>query len=83
MPGREPALVRDVILVRSIRSIRYIFCNEARVLPLWIDQLSVNQFDGIERSTAVQSMDLVYKHCSFAVGYTGTEVQNMHQLDLQ
>ena len=82
MPGRKPALVRDVVLDRSIRLIHYMFRNESRMLPLWIDQLSINQGDRTERSTAVQSMDLVYKHCKFAIGYIWTEIQNMHQLDL-
>ena len=34
MPGREPALVRDVVLDRSIGFTRYISRGESRILPL-------------------------------------------------
>ena len=49
---------------------------------LWIDQLSIDQENKIEKKIAMQSMDLVYKHCTYAVGCLWTQLRTRHQVNL-
>jgi hypothetical protein len=64
----EPLEVRDIVLHRTFRFIRY---KQTRgvMLPLWIDQLSIDQKEIPKKEIAMQSMDLVYKICTYVVGY--------------
>jgi hypothetical protein len=64
--------VRDIVLDRTFRFIGYKqACGP--MLPLWIDSLSIEQEETPEKEIAMQSMDLVYKNCTYAVrcGSTG------------
>lgn len=72
--------VRNIVLDRTIRFIRY---KQGRrgMIPFWIDQLSIDQKNTPEREKAMQSMDLVYKGCEFAVGYLWAEVTTQLQMD--
>jgi hypothetical protein len=63
--------VRDVVLDRTFQFLRYQQACGV-MLPLWIDQLSIDQKKTPEREIAMQSMDLVYKNCTYAVGYLWT-----------
>lgn len=76
--------VRDIVLDRTFRFIRY---RQARgvVLPLWIDQLSINQeaighMETLAKELAMQSMDLVYKECTYAVGYLWAQLQTQVEM---
>jgi hypothetical protein len=76
----EHLKVRDVVLERTFRFIRY---KQARgvKLPLWIDQLSIDQENTPEKKTTMQSMDLVYKNCAYAVGYLWTRLQRQADMN--
>jgi hypothetical protein len=76
----EELKVRDIVLDRTFRFIRY---HQARgtMLPLWIDKLSIDQENTSERETAMQSMDLVYKKCAYAVGYLWTQLQSQTEMN--
>jgi hypothetical protein len=72
--------VRDVVLDRTFQFLRY---KQARgvMLPLWIDQLSIDQKKTPEMEIAMQSMDLVYKNCTYAVGYLWTQLQTQMEMN--
>ncbi|KAF2023777.1 hypothetical protein EK21DRAFT_118436 [Setomelanomma holmii] len=70
----KPLKVRNIVLDRTFRFIRYKQACRA-MLPLWIDQLSIEQEETPEKDIAMQSMDLVYKNCTYAVGYLWTQLQ--------
>ncbi|RMZ67761.1 Heterokaryon incompatibility [Pyrenophora seminiperda CCB06] len=72
--------VRDIVLDRTFRFIRYKQACGA-MLPLWIDQLSIEQEGTPEKDIAMQSMDLVYKKCTYAVGYLWTQLQTQIEMD--
>jgi hypothetical protein len=72
--------VRDTVLDRTIRFIQY-KQGLRGMIPFWIDKLSIEQHDPSEREEGMQSMDLVYKRCAFAVGYLWVEVKTQVQLD--
>jgi hypothetical protein len=76
----EPLKVRDIVLHRTFRFIRY---KQSRgvMLPLWIDQLSIDQENIPEKEIAMQSMDLVYKNCTYAVGYLWTQLQTQAEMN--
>jgi hypothetical protein len=76
----EPLEVRDIVLHRTFRFIRY---KQTRgvMLPLWIDQLSIDQEDIPEKEIAMQSMDLVYKNCTYVVGYLWTQFQTQTEMN--
>lgn len=85
----QPVTVRDIVLDRTIAFIKYKQRQERRtdhyapeMRPLWIDQLSIDQECSTEKKIAVQSMDLVYMNCTYAVGYLWVEIQTQSQLDL-
>ena len=71
--------VRDIVLNRTIRFIRYKQGSKG-MLPFWIDQLSIDQADPLNHELGMQSMDLVYKNCTFAVGYLWVEIQTQLQV---
>jgi hypothetical protein len=74
-----PMQVRDIVLDRVFRFIRYKQAH-GLMIPLWIDQLSIDQKNTAEKEIAMQSMDLVYKRCTYAVGYLS--VQLLTQLEM-
>ena len=80
LPSLLRVKVRDTVLDRMIRFIKYKECD-GNVIPFWIDQLSINQSDAQEREEAIQSMDLVYKRCCYAIGHLWVEIQNQHQMN--
>lgn len=61
-PNFSRVNVRDIVLDRSIRFIKYME-RDSNMIPFWIDQLSINQRNGRKKEEAIQSMDLVYKRC--------------------
>ncbi|KAF1828973.1 hypothetical protein BDW02DRAFT_651685 [Decorospora gaudefroyi] len=72
--------VRDIVLDRTFRFIRYKqACGP--MLPLWIDSLSIEQEQTPEKDIAMQSMDLVYKNCTYAVGYLWTRLQTQTEMN--
>ena len=73
--GRSP--VRDVLLYRTSRFIRHKQRSRG-IIPFWCDQLSMDQSN---KETGMQSMDLVYKQCTFAVGYLWVEMKTKVQID--
>ncbi|OCK75459.1 hypothetical protein K432DRAFT_308464 [Lepidopterella palustris CBS 459.81] len=81
----RPVKLRDILLDRIIHYVQYATHNRAgadKHIPFWIDQLSINQKHRREKYHAVQSMDLVYKYCTAAVGYLWVEIETQDQLDL-
>jgi hypothetical protein len=72
--------VRDVVLDRTYQFLRYKQACGV-MLPLWIDQLSIDQKKTPEREIAMQSMDLVYKNCTYAVGYLWTQLQTQMEMN--
>jgi hypothetical protein len=76
----EQLKVRDIVLDRTFRFICY---KQARgaMLPLWIDELSIDQKNPSEKEIAMQSMDLVYKKCAYAVGYLWTQLQTQTEMN--
>ncbi|KAF2023593.1 hypothetical protein EK21DRAFT_94781 [Setomelanomma holmii] len=76
----EQLKVRDIVLDRTSRFIRY---KQARgvMLPLLFDELSIVQKKTSERETAMQSMDVVYKKCAYAVGYLWTQLQSQTEMN--
>jgi hypothetical protein len=76
----EQLEVRDIVLDRTFRFICYKQAHGA-MLPLWIDELSIDQKNASEREIAMQSMDLVYKTCAYAVGYLWTQLQTQTEMN--
>jgi hypothetical protein len=76
----KPVPVRDVVLDRTIRFIRY-KQGPSGMLPFWIDKLSLEQKDTCKKEEEMQSMDLVYKRCTFAIGYLWVELKTQVQVD--
>lgn len=72
--------VRNVVLDRTIRFIRY-KCGSRGMIPFWIDQISIDQEDTPKKEKYMQSMDLVYQRCAFAVGYLWVEIKTQLQVD--
>lgn len=72
--------VRDTVLDRTIRFIRY-KQGSRDMIPFWIDQLSINQFDTVKHEIGMQSMDRIYKQCTYAFGYLWVEVKTQTQID--
>jgi hypothetical protein len=72
--------VRDTVFDRVFRFIRYKQAPGV-MLPLWIDQLSIDQKNTLQKELAMQSMDLVYKECTYAVGYLWTQLQTQTEMD--
>ena len=83
-PNNKTATVRDVVLDRKLSFINYMQSKEnARIpLPIWIDQLSIDQTDRTGKEIAVHSMDLVYKYCTYAVGYLWAKIWTRRQANL-
>ncbi|MCJ1314407.1 hypothetical protein MMC25_008089 [Agyrium rufum] len=73
-----PFGVRDTVLDRTISFIRY---QHPKPIPLWIDKLSINQENKREKEMAMQSMDMVYRECTFGVGYLWVKIEKQVQLD--
>jgi hypothetical protein len=72
--------VRDIVLNQTFRFIRYKqACGP--MLPLWIDSLSIEQEETPEKEIAMQSMDLVYKNCTYAMGYLWTQLQTQTEMN--
>lgn len=71
--------VRDTVLDRIIRFIRY-KQGSRDMIPFWIDQLSIDQRDEAKHEIGMQSMDRVYKQCTYAVGYLWVEVKTQTQI---
>lgn len=80
VPNCSRVKVRDTVLDRTIRFIKY-KQGDREMIPFWIDQLSIDQSDGLEKEKAMQSMDLVYKRCSYAIGHLWVEIQSQHQVN--
>jgi hypothetical protein len=76
----EQLKVRDIVLDRAFRFIRYKQAHGV-MLPLWIDQLSIDQEDTPEKSIAMQTMDLVYKNCTYSVGYLWTQLHTQTEMN--
>lgn len=80
----EPLEVRDIVLDRAFSFIRY-KQDDGAVLPLWIDQLSIEQKKGQKttpkQKIAMRTMDLVYKKCTYAVGYLWTQLQTQKEMN--
>ncbi|OAL53542.1 hypothetical protein IQ07DRAFT_628797 [Pyrenochaeta sp. DS3sAY3a] len=76
----ERLKVRDTVLDRTFHFIRYKQANGV-MLPLWVDQLSIGQEDKAQKELAMQSMDLVYKKCTYAVGYLWTQLQTQTEMN--
>ncbi|KAH8693458.1 heterokaryon incompatibility protein-domain-containing protein [Phaeosphaeriaceae sp. PMI808] len=76
----KPLKVSDIVLDRTFRFIRYKQVNGV-ILPLWIDQLSIDQEDTPEKEVAMQSMDLVYKECTYAIGYLWVQLQTQMEMN--
>ncbi|OCK74398.1 hypothetical protein K432DRAFT_409897 [Lepidopterella palustris CBS 459.81] len=75
-----PLKVRDIVLDRTISFIQY-KQGPRDMIPLWIDRLSMDQDNADEQKIGIQSMDLVYKRCTFAVGYLWVEIKTQVQVD--
>jgi hypothetical protein len=76
----EQLKVRDIVLDRTFRFICYKQAPGA-ILPLWIDKLSIEQEETFEKQIAMQSMDLVYRKCAYAVGYLWTQLQTQTEMN--
>jgi hypothetical protein len=76
----KPLDVRDIVLDRTFRFIRYQQAPRA-MIPLWIDKLSIDQDDSAEREIAMQSMDLVYKRCTYAIDYLSVQLQTQMEIN--
>lgn len=76
----ERLKVRDIVLDRTFRFIRYKQAHGV-MLPLWIDQLSIDQEDTPEKEIAMQSMDMVYQRCTYAVGSLWTQLQTQTEMN--
>lgn len=72
--------VRDTVLDRTIRFIRYKQGSRG-MIPSWIDQLSIHQLDTFKHEIGMQSMDRVYKQCTYAVGHLWVEIKTQTQID--
>ena len=83
-PSNKVVKVRNVVLDRTISFMKYMQGKQeaGKILPLWIDQLSIDQVNKTEKKIAMQSMDLLYKHCTYAVGYIWTQLRTRHQENL-
>jgi hypothetical protein len=80
-----PVEVRDVVLDRIINFAEYVASIQAGEhidMPFWIDTLSIDQKNLQEKDHAMQSMDLVYKNCTVALGYLWVKIEHQHELDL-
>ena len=83
-PNNKTVIVRDIVLDRTLSFMNYMR-NKKKArspLPIWIDQLSIDQTNSTEQAIAVQSMDLVYKYCTYAVGYLWAKIRTRRQLNL-
>lgn len=50
------------------------------MIPFWTDRISIDQEDTPKKEKYMQSMDLVYQRCTFAVGYLWVEVKTQRQV---
>lgn len=60
---RRKSVVRDEVLERVLR-----YANHIGIFRLWIDKECSPQEDLVEKQTAMDSMDLVYRHSRHPVG---------------
>ncbi|KAF2464806.1 uncharacterized protein BDR25DRAFT_346578 [Lindgomyces ingoldianus] len=71
--------VRNIVLDRIIQFIRY-KRRRRDMIPFWIDKLSITQEEP-SRQEGMQSMDLVYKQCKFAVGHLWVEIETQVEMN--
>ncbi|KAF2676093.1 hypothetical protein K458DRAFT_425038, partial [Lentithecium fluviatile CBS 122367] len=79
LPG-ETIEVRNIVFDRTISFIQY-KCGSRGMIPFWMDRISIHQKDTPKKEKYMQSMDLVYQRCTFAIGYLWVEVKTQLQVD--